>query len=357
MKSLRTRAMLVAATLAVLAACSSGPTVSQRNQVLRPTEVLSDQDFAVPVESGLTTLLPVYSNVKLVEAHPGIKRATIAIQTPTRDAFAVFDALKTSLGARLAEGGDAALLVPQFLSQQDIDRHQLGPDFARWTVDNWMVGGSTRPVTLRDAGIPISSFAVLDALLLYLADRQQYPDLEEIQFVGYGASARLIQLYAAVAKGLGAPRAAGVRVRYVVLSPESHLYFDDKRAARADAPFAPVERERCAGYQLWPYGTVVAPAYAAGQLPRDMATEYAAADVLLLRAERESDGTDRGCEAMAQGRNRVERLSAHLRHLAAYIGGAPSGVRSGIVRGADGSLRGMLTSSCVREVLSGAAGC
>jgi hypothetical protein len=357
MKSQCMRAMLVAATLAVLAACSSAPTVSQRNQVLRATEVLSDQDFAVPVEGGLTTLLPVYSNVKLVEAHPGIKRATIAIQTPTRDAFAVYDALKTSLGPRLAAGGDAALLVPQFLSQQDIDRHQLGPDFARWTVDNWMVGGSTRPVTLRDAAVPVSSFAVLDALLLYLADRQQYPDLEEIQLVGYGASARLIQLYAAVAKGLGPPRAAGIRVRYVVLSPESHLYFDDRRAPRADAPFALVERDRCAGYQLWPYGTVVAPAYAAGQLARDMAAEYAASDILLLRAEREIEGTDRGCEAMAQGRNRVERLELYLRHLAAYIGGAPSGVRSAIVRGADGSLRGMLTSSCVREVLSGAAGC
>jgi len=60
---------------------------------------------------------------------------------------------------------------------------------------------------------------------------------------------------------------------------------------------------------------------------------------------------------MAQGRNRVERLGTYLRHLAAYIGGAPAGVRSGIARGADGSLRGMLTSSCVREVLSGEAGC
>jgi len=323
MKSSCMRAMLVAATLAVLAACSSAPTVSQRNQVLRATEVLSDQDFAVPVDGGLTTLLPVYASLKLVEAHPGIKRATIAIQTPTRDAFAVYDALKTSLGPRLAEGGDGALLVPQFLSQQDIDRHQLGPDFARWTVDNWMVGGSTRPGTLRDAGVPVSSFSVLDALLLYLADRQQYPDLEEIQLVGYGASARLIQLYAAVARGLAAPRAAGIRVRYVVLSPESHLYFDDRRAARADAQFAPVERERCAGYQLWPYGTVLAPAYAAGQIARDMAAQYAGADMLLLRAEREIEGTDRSCEAMAQGRNRVERLATHLRYLAAYIGGAP----------------------------------
>lgn len=357
MKSVCLRVMLAAATFAVLAACSSSPTVSLRNQVLRPTEVLSDQDFAVPVEGGLTTLLPVYSNVKLVEAHPGIKRATIAIQTPTRDAFAVYDALKTSLGPRLAEGGDAALLVPQFLSQQDIDRHQLGPDFARWTVDNWMIGGSTRPVTLRDASVPVSSFSVLDALLLYLADRQQYPDLEEIQLVGYGASARLVQLYAAIAKGLAAPRAAGVRVRFVVLSPESHLYFDDRRAPRADAPLAPFERERCAGYQLWPYGTVLAPAYAAGQIARDMAAEYAASDMLLLRAEREIEGTDRSCEAMAQGRNRVERLDTHLRYLAAYIGGAPAGVRSGIVRGADGSLRGMLGSVCMREVLAGAGGC
>jgi hypothetical protein len=354
----RIRLAVAAALVAAgLVACSSTPAVNQRNQVLRATEVLSDQDFAVPVDGGLTTLLPVYASAKLVETQAGIKRAVIAIQTPARDAVGVFDAFKTAMGAAVAQGGDAILLVPQFLTQQDIDRHQLGPEFARWTVDNWQVGGGTRPVSLRDAGVPVSSFAVLDALLLYLADRQQYPDLEEIQLVGFGASARLIQLHAAVGKGVAAPRAANIRVRYVALSPESHLYFDDRRAPRADAPFAPVERERCAGYQLWPYGTVLAPSYAASQLPRDMAAQYAASDMLLLRAEREIDGTDRGCEALVQGRTRVERLDNHLRHLAANIGGAPANVRSGIARGADGSLRGMLGSACVREVLSGAAGC
>jgi len=351
------RFVLAGLALAI-AACSSGPPpIQARLQVLRATEVLSDQDFAVPVDGGLTTLLPVYANVKLVDTHPGIKRATIAIQTPARDAFAVFDTLKTALGAAAAEGGDTALLVPQFLSQQDIDRHQLGPDFARWTVDGWMAGVGTRTVSLRDAGVPVSSFAALDALLLYLSDRAQFPDLVEIALVGHSTSGRLVQLYAATAKGLGAPRASGIRVRHVVASPESHLYFDDRRFARPDQPLLPFERERCQSYQQWPYGTVLAPAYAAGQLGRDLAAQYAAADMLLVRAERDGEPADRGCEAMAQGRTRAERIDNHLRYMAQFLGSAPAGVRASVARGADASLRGMFASQCLREILAGAPGC
>jgi hypothetical protein len=348
---------LVCLGLAV-AACSSGPPpVSARLQVLRATEVLSEQDFAIPVDGGLTTLMPVYANVKLVDTQPGIKRAVIAIQTATRDAFGVFDAAKTALGAAAAEGGETALLVPQFLSQADIDRHQLGADFARWTVDGWMTGVGTRPVSLRDAGVPVSSFAALDALLLYLSDRGQYPELGEIVLVGHGASGRLVQLYAVVAKGLAAPRASGIRVRHVVASPETFLYFDDRRAARLDQPFATFERERCQSYQQWPYGTVLAPAYASGQLARDLAAQYAAADMLFVRAERDSEGADRGCEAQAQGRTRAERLDNHLRYMAQFVGGAPSGLRSTVARGADASLLGMFGSQCLREILAGAPGC
>ena len=351
------RFVLAGLALAIAACSSAPPPVQPRLQALRATEVLSDQDFAVPVDGGLTTLLPVYSNVKLVESHPGIDRAVIAIQTQTRDAFAVFDTLKTALGAPAAEGGTTALLVPQFLSQQDIDRHQLGPDFARWTVDGWMTGVGTRTVSLRDAGVPVSSFAALDALLLYLSDRAQYPDLAEIVLVGHSTSGRLVQLYAATAKGLAAPRASGIRVRHVVASPESHLYFDERRFARPDQPLLPFERERCQSYQQWPYGTVLAPAYASGQLGRDLAQHYAGADMLLVRAERDGEPADRGCEAMAQGRTRAERLDNHLRYIAQFLGSAPAGVRGVVARGADSSLRGMFASQCLREILAGAEGC
>jgi ATP-dependent RNA/DNA helicase IGHMBP2 len=47
------------------------------------------------------------------------------------------------------------------LSQADIDRHQLGADFARWTVDGWITGVGTRPVSLRDAGVPASAIGVV----------------------------------------------------------------------------------------------------------------------------------------------------------------------------------------------------
>jgi hypothetical protein len=342
---------------ALLGACGGETPRDVRVQQLHAVAALSDQDFAVPLDGGTAALMPVYANVKLVDPHPGVKRIVIAIQPPTRDAFALFEAAKAAASPAAATDGDTVVAVPQFLAQQDIDRHQLGPDFARWTLDGWLTGGATRPVSPRDAGVGVSSFAALDALLLFFSDRGTFPDATEILLVGHGPSARLVQLYAATAKGLAAPRAAGIRVRHIALSPDSYLYFDDKRPVRGEATFAQFEREKCSGFQQWPYGPILAPAYISGRIARELASQYAAADTLLVLGERDGEGADRSCEALAQGRNRIERADNHLRYVAQYIGGAPSSLRRTVARGADGTPESMYRSACVRSLLTGAEGC
>jgi hypothetical protein len=344
---------MLAFAMAVLSACGSDePARGHGPALLRAIDRMSDQDFAVPLDGGTSALLPVFSEKKLVDVHAGVKRAVIGIQDPARNAGLVFDALKGSLG----ESEASMILVPQFLAAQDAEKHGLGPEFVRWTIEGWREGGNSRPANLRDTGQLVSSFAVLDALILYLSDRNSFPDLAEIEFVGYGLSARTVQLYAAVAKGVEAAAGRGIKVRFVVANADSFVYFDERRPSRGDDPFAPFEREQCQGFNLWPYGMSVPAVYAFGRPGLELARQYATREVVYLVDERDTDSVDRGCEARAQGRNRLDRAQNYVKYLGVVAGSEPAGHRVIATRGGGTGLVGLLSSQCGRAVLAG-GGC
>jgi hypothetical protein len=349
-----TRAVVLAGLLG-LAACGGGEVALRgpNPAVLRAVDRISDQDFAVPLEGGQAALLPVFSDRKLVDPHPGVKRVVIGMQDANRDAAGAFETLKRVAG----EGGETMVVVPQFLAAQDTEKHGLGTDFARWTIEGWREGGNSRPSSPRDAGALVSSFGVFDALLLFLADRAGFPDLEEIVVAGNGPVARTVQLYAATGKGFGPVDAAGIRLRFVVAGADTFLYFDDRRPGRGPDGFETVPREQCAGYNQWPYGTVLPAVYAFGREGRDLAAAYAARDVTYLFNARESAALDRGCEARAQGGDRIERAQLYLRHLALMTGAPPASHRLAIARDAGAGAAGLFGSACGRAVLLGEGGC
>jgi len=348
------RAVLLAGLLG-LAACGGGePALRGPNpSVLRAVERISDQDFAVPLEGGQAALLPVFADRKLVDPHPGVKRVVIGVQDATRDAFGTFETLKRVAG----EGGETMVVVPQFLAAQDAEKHGLGTDFARWTIEGWRDGGNSRPSSPRDAAALVSSFGVFDALLLFLSDRVGFPDLSEIVVAGYGPVARTVQLYAATGKGFGPADAAGIRLRFVVAGGDTFLYFDDRRPGRGPDGFEAIPREQCSGYNQWPYGIVLPAVYAFGREGRDLAAAYAARDVAYLVNAREAAAQDRGCEARAQGDDRVERAQLYLRHLALLAGAPPATHRMLVARDAAAGAAGLFGSACGRAALFGEGGC
>jgi hypothetical protein len=338
-----------------LAACGSDPVLrGPTSQQLRAIERLSDQDFAVPLEGGQTLLMPVFADKKLVDPHPGIEHVTIGIQDPARNAGLEFDRLMRVVG----EGPSTMVLVPQFLAAQDADRHRLGPDFARWTLDGWKEGGNSRPATLADDGALASSFQAIDALLLFVADRQSFPDLKRVSIVGYGQSARFVQLYAATARGLEVPQGAGIAVRFVVAAADSFLYFDEERPSRShESGFGEFARAQCNGFNYWPYGFVLPAPYAAGTLPREFARAYAGRDVVYLIGDRDSEIGDRGCEARAQGRDRRERLDHYMRHVARAAGAAPAAHLRFNAPGVGADPIALLSSPCGRAAIKGEPRC
>lgn len=344
--------------LGTLAACGGGDPVLRGPSPaqLRAVERLSDQDFAVPVQGGQTLLMPVFSDKKLIDPHPGVERVVIGLQDPARNAGLEFDRL-TRL---FADSPSTMTIVPQFLAAQDTDRHRLGPDFARWTLDGWKEGGNSRPAAFADQGALASSFEAIDALLLFLADRQSFPDLKRVVLVGFGQSARFVQLYAATAQGLAPIERAGIALRFVVAAADTYVYFDEERPSRDDATgFAEFDRKACNAFNYWPYGFVLPAPYAsaAGTLPRDQARVYSRRDVVYLIGERDSDPGERGCEARAQGRDRAERLSNYLSYLAKLNGGPVETHRRFAAPGVGPDPAALYASPCGRAALSGAERC
>lgn len=199
--------------------------------------------------------------------------------------------------------GSTVVIAPQFqVDPRQADRCS-GPGVPdavsgelTWTCRSWVEGESAK-------NSDVTSYAVLDALVLQI--EQQWPSLKQITVAGFSAGGQMVQHYI----GFAAERQAGTpKVRYVVGSPGSWLYFDAQR---------PDPVEDCVIANQWRYGTEQLP----GWLHRTAAqarSHYAHADISYLAGALDSSdapGTfypilDKSCGAMSQGPFRLQRAQA-----------------------------------------------
>lgn len=97
---------------------------------------------------------------------------------------------------------------------------------AIWHKSGWIEGGLSE--NLIDHGKKLSSFKALSKLVdvaLY-----SYPNTKEIVFAGFSAGAQVLQRYALFDMyNEEKLKASGVLVRFVIASPSSYIYLDDKR--------------------------------------------------------------------------------------------------------------------------------
>jgi pimeloyl-ACP methyl ester carboxylesterase len=197
-------------------------------------------------------------------------------------------------------GKNATTLViaPQFVNELDVAAHPVADTVLRWQGNEWMAGGlSTGP-------FPLSSYAALDEIIARLGDRQQFPDVKQIVIAGHSGGAQVVQRYALLGHDQPALQAAGVQLRYVIANPSSYAWFDERR---------PVvfSHAGCPQFNRWKYGLADLPAYAEGRTAAQLQEKYLTRDVVYLLGQQDNDpnhpALDKGCEALAQGPNRLAR--------------------------------------------------
>ena len=246
------------------------------------------------------------------QPHPEIRRALVIVHGRLRNAATYFRSGETATAAAGA-GADTLVIAPQFLNETDIQRHRLPDDLLRWQGNAWMGGEPALGPR------PLSSFAVFDALLARLADRQHLPNLQEVVIAGHSGGGQVVQRYAVLGQGERQLASSGIRLRFVVANPSSYAYFDSQRpdAQGRLVPFA--NAAACADFDTWKYGMQGLPTYAEGRSAASLEQHYVGLDITYLLGARDTNpqhpALDKSCAAEAQGPYRLARGLNYYRYL------------------------------------------
>jgi hypothetical protein len=267
--------------------------------------------------------LPLVGNRDLATDHDAVTRAIIFIHDLSRNAGEGVSMLTTLAGA---DGGTTLILAPQFLLGIDVARFaahlpEEGRVIARWPLGagGWQMGGDSVSQPPQKG---ISSFTALDLLLLYLADKQTFPQLQQVVIAGHGMGADFVQRYAAAGQAPDILTAQGLPVRFLVANASSYLYFTALRPGTVGPNFVPPNTSQCAGVNTYPYGLGDLVPYARRSGGNAIRLRYPERRVMYLLGDKITGDPflDMSCAAMIQGKDRFTRGRNYERYLVMSFG-------------------------------------
>jgi hypothetical protein len=304
--------------------------------------------------------LPIASSEPLDADHEQVARAIIYVHDITRNAAEGVATLMTLGGSN---GRDTLILAPQFSLRSDITRFasrlpEGGKSIASWPLENgWNEGGLSFLITGDPRGV--SSFTALDLLLLYLGDRQRFPEIRDVVVVGHGTGADFVQRYAATGQSPDILRDDRINVRFVAANASSYLYFTKMRPFEGNALFRIPKDTSCDKVNHYPYGLEELPAYPRRAGASAIRLRYPERHVTYLAGDRIPSDTllDSSCAASTQGPSRASRLEAYHQHIAQSFGESVKGHIFKIVKNAGYDPVSVLGSSCGMSALFGDGEC
>jgi pimeloyl-ACP methyl ester carboxylesterase len=282
----------------------------------RFTFVVAEQEFRVPYCARQPIDTPdAAAQLAVVVLHGDHRNATSNQQSVVR--------ASTRAGVV-----NALVVTPQFLVAEDASAHALGRDLPVWSEGGWKEGDQSRPSPAEPGRPSISTYTVVDALLLRLSDRTRFPKLEQIVVAGHSAGGQFVHRYAAANAAEPALQVVGISVRYVVASPSSYLYFDSRRPVPAGSGELEIPTEgaraACPRYNEYRYGLEDLNRYTRAVGADGLRAQYASRTVVFLLGGRDNDPTawdmDSTCAAALQGADRLERGNLYFASLGEQFG-------------------------------------
>lgn len=275
----------------------------------------------------------VYRTLPLDVRNEAVRRAVVMVHGAGRDADNYFRHL---LAAAFLAGAleNTVLVAPRFASNDGRGcRDALAAEELNWPCE----GAHTwRSGAFATGSQTVTSYDAADAILLQLANREIFPQMQEIVFAGHSAGGQFVTRYQmsnSIHERLGVP------VRYVVSNPSSYAYLDPLRPtpaavpanvaaappgyqpppAKALLPFAEYPDARnCTSYDDWPYGLKKREGYSARRTDDELKKQLTARPATYLLGELDIlplYGFDTSCPAMAQGATRLARGLAYAKYV------------------------------------------
>ena len=327
MRTMMWTGLQVAVCVGVCVALQRGSPVQAATQVTGTgvqTQPVSQMvtTFVPLTVDGAVARLPVLATHVLNQGHADVTRAIIVIHGALRNAEGSFTAMQHAMTLAGEAGRHTLILAPQFLSEVDAVRYPVPFDIPVWSVDGWKDGSLSEIRRDDSTDRRVSSFAVLDALLQTLSNRQHWPALDLVVLAGHSAGGQFVQRYAVAGRAPTMLSHHGIHTRFVVANPSSYLYFDARRPT--EHGFAPFPQTRCRGFDHYKYGLEAPNAYVAAQTPQALMWHYARQQVIYLLGTLDADAAhpflDRSCAAEAQGPTRLARGQAYYQYLPLVLG-------------------------------------
>jgi pimeloyl-ACP methyl ester carboxylesterase len=287
----------------------------------------------VTASSGSVRVL-VYRSFPLESRNLDVTRAVVVVHGAGRDADNYF---RHVLAAAFLGGAleNTVVISPRFASNNgDGCADTVAEREAKWECNGparWTAGGGA----VDNGGV--TSFDVMDEILVRLARRESFPNLQAIVLAGHSAGGQFVSRYQMANQ---VHERLKVPLTYVVANPSSYGYLDPMRPsvsvlaanvsalapgyvatlpAKPPAPFIPFgDARNCTTYDSWPYGLQRRVGYSA-KLTDDQLKNQASSrrstyllgglDILPLF------GFDGSCAAMAQGPTRLARGLAYSQYV------------------------------------------
>jgi hypothetical protein len=334
--SARTRSVLYGA-LAIVGC--GGSTEPATNTTARPVCTIGTAVCASRIEVTPGRFVQSYQNFRLADGDSLVTQAVIVVHGVERNADDYFTSMVEA--ATLAERISSSIIIaPRFITTDD------GPaaDEPVWTSSGWRDGDLSSSI----GPLPrISSYAVIDTIMVRLANRARFPRLTRIVITGHSAGGQLLHRFAATSRA--AQSIPSVTVRYVVANPSSWLYLGPERVSGQSIAVPTVAA--CPDYDDWHYGLQGRNTYANALSAAAVQQQLTSRDVVMLlgTADTLTADLDVSCAGNLQGPRRFQRGQTLLNYMNARFAGHAH--RLVTIPGIGHSNRGMFTAAEGRRAL------
>ena len=273
--------------------------------------------------NGSRLKIPYYTNQDLDKLNTKIERAVIVVHGTERNAATYYNDMLASASLSGTNFNSTIILAPQFLIEEDINFHSLDNEHIYWSNDGWKSGSFSRNETTNPRVQRISSYAVLDSIMLRLAIN--LPNLKSIVFAGFSAGGQLTNRYSATTPVIDILCSKyKISTKFIVGSPSSYVYLDNKRVVEGTKNQFAIPSNSCLEYNDWKFGLGNLFNYPATFGPELIRNRFEKREVVYLLGERDNNpksaSLDTTCEAMLQGKERLERGIIYFNYLNSYYG-------------------------------------
>lgn len=328
--------------------------LGQQKSANDPVPELARQRFTFQL-AGHSFTLPCDSNVDMQKSSSTVKHAVFMVPGYLRQRH-YHDVIVDALEAGGATEG-VAVISPQFLNKADVTAYKLDSSYPYWSNGGWAIGDNSLP-----ANAPlterVSSFTVMDELILDAIRR--YPKLETITVAGFSAGGQYLNRYAAGNQVNDRIEDQGISLTYIVASPSSYLYFDQRRAVSPEplifGSIADTAYADCADYNTYRYGLDKLNLYMRKAGSEKIPGQYADRHIVHMVGEKDDASASahlaKSCAAMLQGEHRLDRAIIYYDYLQDLFGDKVANNHSlVIVAGVGHNSRGMFLSPEGVEIL------